>query len=142
MGVEMKEKKTGQLIGAIFGDIVGIVLVNSVMIWRQWTQGVILETWMDILWAANLSLIVQLAGNLLLIFYRQRAFSVFMDVVFSAVSLISLIVFFIVFPIDFSVLVGDWLNTVLKVIVIVGMGGTFIGFVVNLVRLLTGRWHD
>jgi hypothetical protein len=142
MGVKMKEKKTGQLIGAIFGNIVGIILVNSIMVWRQWTQGVILETWMDILWAANLSLIVQLAGNLVLIFYRQRAFSVFMDVVFSAVSLVSLIVFFIVFPIDFSVLVGDWLNTVLKVVVIVAMGGTLIGFIVNLVRLLTGRWHD
>lgn len=138
----MKEKKTGQLIGAIIGNIIFFVLVNSVVIWRQRTQGVILETWIDALWAMNLSIIVQLVGNLILIFYRRPAFAVFMNAVFSAASLTALIVFYIVFPIDFSALVGAWLNTTVKVIVIVSMAGALIGLTVNLIRLLTGRWHD
>jgi hypothetical protein len=142
MEAEMKQKKTGELMWAVICNAIGIVLVNSVMAWRHLTQGVILESWVEILWAANLSLMVQLAGNLILIFYRPPAMAVFMNVVFSAASLVSMIVFYIVFPINFAVLVGTWLNTVIKVLIVVGMGGACIALIVNLVRLMTGRWHD
>ena len=135
----MKEKKTGEFIGGIVANILGIALVNSVLFWRQWTHGVVLESWIDILWAANLSLIVQVAGNLLLTFYRPPRFYALIQAVFAAVGLVSVIVFYIVFPLDFSRIVSIWLNTLLKTILIIAMVGTSIGFIVHLVRLVLGR---
>ncbi len=135
----MKEKRTGELVAGIIGNILAIVIINTALLWRQWTHGVVLESWVDILWAANLSLLVQIAGNLILVFYRPpRAYWLF-QALFAAVGLVSLIVFYIVFPLDFSQLVGIWLNTLLKIIMIIGMIGTLIGFVVHLVRLVLGK---
>ena len=132
----MREKTTGDYVGAIVGNIVALVLVNTVLLWRQYTRGVVLATWADILWAANLSLGIQIIGNFLLCFFRPSWFSALMRAVFAAAGLVSIIVFFIVFPLDFSHLAGTWLNTLLKVLLMLGMAGAVIGFLVELVRFI------
>ncbi|HTP58653.1 MAG TPA: hypothetical protein VMM82_07020 [Spirochaetia bacterium] len=137
----MKEKTTGDYIGAIVGNIIAIVFVNTVLLWRQYTHGVILASWADILWAANLSLGVQIVGNFLLCFFRPSWFSALLRAAFAAAGLVSIIVFFIVFPLDFSRLVGTWLNTLLKVLLMIGMAGTAIGFLVEMVRFIRGAAH-
>ena len=132
----MKEKTTADYVGAIIGDVIGLVFMNTVLLWRQYTHGVILESWAAILWAANLSLGVQMVGNFLLCFFRPAWFSALMRAAFAAAGLLSIIVFFIVFPLDFSRLVGTWLNTLLKVLLMAGMAGTVVGFLVELVRFI------
>jgi hypothetical protein len=132
----MKEKRTGEFLGSAFGNVVAIVFMNTVMLWRQYTHGVILPTWSDILWAANISLAVQIAGNLLLASYRPSWFYELIQTAFAAAGLLSVIVFFIVFPLDFSLIVGNWLNTLLKVLVIVGIGGTVLSLVIHFVRFI------
>jgi hypothetical protein len=138
----MKQMKTGDIVGSIIGNAIAIVLVNSIPVWRQYTNGVVLETWMEILWAANLSLLTQLLGNLILFFYRPPAFAVFMKAVFAAASLVGLIVFFLVYPLDFSAVGIAWLNSFVKVVLAIAMGGTLLSLIMNLVRLATGRWHE
>jgi hypothetical protein len=134
----MKEKKTGDFVGAVIVNIIVCVILNTLLLWRQWTQGVILESWIDILWAANISLGVQITGNLLLAFYRPPRVQALMRALFAAAGLLSAIVFFIVFPMDFSHLVGDWLNTLLKVLLMVGIGVSLIALVIELVRFILG----
>jgi hypothetical protein len=130
----MKEKTTGDYVGAMIGNVIVLVFMNTVLLWRQHTQGVILESWADILWAANVSLGAQIVGSFLLCFFRPAWFSALMRAAFAAAGLLSIIVFFVVFPFDFSRLVGTWLNTLLKVLLMVGMAGTVVGFLVELVR--------
>lgn len=137
----MREKKTGDYAGAIVGNLILLVFMNTLLLWRQHTQGVVLESWADILWAADISLGAQIIGNLLLCFYRPRLLTTFVRCVFAAAGLLSIIVFFIVFPLDFSHLVGPWLNTLLKVLLIIGIGGTLIGLVVELVQLIRAASH-
>ena len=138
----MKQKRTSEFVGAVIGNAVALVLVNSVPAWLHYAQGVVLETWTNVLWASNLSLCTQILGNLILIFYRPPAFSVFMKLVLAAASLVGLIVFFIVFPLNFSAIGAVWLNTFVKVVLAIGMGGTLLGFIINFFRLATGRWHE
>jgi len=132
----MREKKTGDYVGAIVGNIIVLVFMNTVLLWRQYTQGVVLASWADILWAVNVSLGAQIVGNFLLCFYRPSWFSALMRAAFAATGLMSAIVFFIVFPLDFSRLVGAWLNTTLKVLLMMGMAGAIIGFLVEMVRFI------
>ncbi len=137
----MKEQTTGHFVGAILGNVFGILLFNSVLLWRTYTRGVILDTWIDILWATNLSLGIQMLGNLLLAFYRPPRFYALMRALFAAASLLSVIVFYIVFPLDFSGIVGAWLNTLLKVLLFVSMAVAMITAIVHLVRFIAGPGH-
>jgi hypothetical protein len=132
----MRERRTGEFIGAAVFTIIMIVLMNSAPVWRPWTQGVVLPRWSDILWAANLSLAAQVIGNLLLASYRPPWFLALMQTVFAAGGLLSVIVFLIVFPLDFSQVVGEWLNTLVRLALMVGIAGSAIALVVNLVRFL------
>ncbi len=134
----MKEKKTIDFVGAIIGAMIGLVFVNTVLLWSRLTHGVILDSWANILWAANLSMAVQIIGNLVLAIYRPARLYSFMQAIFAAVGLVSLIVFFNVFPLDFSQIVGSWLNLFFKVILVLAMIGTLIGMIVNLVRTILG----
>jgi hypothetical protein len=137
----MKEKKTMEFVGAIFGDVIGLAIVNTVPLWLHLTNGVVKESWVNILWAANLSFAVQIAGNLILAVYRPARLYAFIQAIFAAVGLVSVIVFYTVFPLDFSLIVGNWLNLLTKAVLIIAMVGTSISIVVNLVRTLLGTQY-
>jgi len=134
----MKEKKTMEFMGAILGAIIGLAIMNTVPLWLHLTNGVLLESWVNILWAVNLSFAVQIAGNFTLAIYRPARLYTFMQAIFVATGLIGVIVFYTVFPLDFSVIVGNWLNQLIKVILIIAMVGASIGIIVNLVRTVLG----
>jgi hypothetical protein len=136
----VREKKSHELVGAVIGNIIGLAVLNTVILWRPFTHGVILDTWVSILWAANLSLIVQVAGHAMLAFYRPARFYAFVEMVFAGLGLLSVIVFFLVFPIDFSAISLPALNTVTRIALWCGMAGSAIATIVWLVRMLAG--HD
>jgi len=133
----MRQRRTGEYVGAVFGNVVALVLVNLVLLGRPWTRGVVLESWVDILWAADLSLVVQIVGNLVLAFYRPAWLDALLRLFFSAAGLLSLVVFYAVFPLDFSSFVGEWLNLTVRIALVAGMAGTIIGGIVQLVRFFT-----
>ena len=134
----MKEKKTMEFIGAVIGAIVGLVIVNTVPLWSHLTHGVILESWVKILWAANLSMVAQIIGNLVLAVYRPARLYSFVQAILAIAGLVSVIVFFNVFPLDFSQVVGSWMNIFLKAVLILAMFGTAVGILVYLVRAVIG----
>jgi hypothetical protein len=138
----MKEKKTLEFVVSVVANLIGIAIINTAIIWRQYTKGVILESWIEILWAANLSMIVQIVGNLLLAIYRPARMYSLLQAIFAGVGLVSVVVFYHVFPLDFSQIVGSWLNTLLKAVLIIAMAGLSIAIVVNLVRAVTGTQYD
>lgn len=134
----MKEKKTRELTASSIANLIGIVLFNTVPLWRQYAQGVVLEDFVRILWAANLSFLVQLAGNLSLMFYRPPRFAAFIQIFTTSAALFSMIVFFTIFPLDFSQVGLEWVNTAMKVVLIAAMGGTGIALIVQIVQLSVG----
>ena len=127
--------------GAIIGALIALVAINIYPLWQPLTRGVVTDAWPAILWAADLSLVAQIGGSLVLLFWRPRWLRNLFEVVFSATGLLSVAVFFAVFPLDFSLVVGEWLNTMLRVILIIGIAGAGIGLVVNLVRFLVFSWQ-
>ena len=137
----MKEKRTSEFIGAFIGGILSLVIVNSFPLWRPLTHGIVLETWLYILWAANLSIIVQMAGNLFLAIYRPARLYSFLQVIMAAAGLISVIVFYRVFPLDFSQVVGNWLNILMRIALVLGMVGSAIAILVHLVRVIIGTQY-
>lgn len=137
----MKEKKTSECIGVMIGGVIGLIIVNSVPLWAHLTNGIILESWSNILWAANLSMALQIAGNLFLAIYRPARFYSFIQLILALAGLLSVIVFFQVFPLDFSRVVGNWVNIMAKVLLVVGIVGSIIACIVYLVRTILGTGY-
>ncbi len=138
----MREKKTADYVSAVVVNIIVLVFVNTLLAWRQHTQGIVLETWAEVLWALDISIGLQIAGNLVLCFYRPAWFSALFRAAFAATGLLSIIVFYVVYPLDFSHAVGAWLDTAFRIVLIVGMAGSVIGFVVELVRFITAAARE
>jgi hypothetical protein len=133
----MIEKSKGGFLGSVIWTLAVLVAVNTAMFWRHWTQGVVLTTWTRALWAMNASLGVQLVGNVLLTPYHPGWFYELMQAVFGAASLLVTIVFLVVFPLDFSVIGAAWANTMVRVLVILGIGGSALTFIIHLVRFIS-----
>jgi hypothetical protein len=134
-------RRSGDYAGAMIGNIIALVLFNLYPLWRPLTAGVVTDRWEAILWAVDLSLLLQIGGNFILVFRRPRWLRHLLEIAFSATGLLSAAVFFAVFPLDFSPLVGAWLDTLMRVLLVLGMAGAAIGVVVGLVRLLTSFAH-
>ena len=105
---------------------------------RPYTRGVVLESFVGILWAANISFLVQLAGNVSLMFYRLPRFAALVQILTTSAGLLSLIVFFSAFPLDFSQIGIAWVNSALKVVLIAGMAGAALALVVQTAQLAVG----
>jgi hypothetical protein len=114
------------------------VIVNTVPLWSRLTHGVILDSWVNILWAANLSMFAQIVGNSMLAVYQPARLYSFVQGIMAAAGLVSVIVFFNVFPLDFSQVIGSWLNVLTKAALILAMFGTSIGIIVYMVRAVIG----
>jgi hypothetical protein len=138
----MKKKTTTHFIVLFVMEAVEMALMNTAPLWLAYTQGVILPNWTAMLWAVNVSLIVRMACNLLLVFRRPARLYLFIQSLATAMGLLSIIVFLVVFPINFGAIGAAWLNTVLVVFSVIGLTGGTIGVIVNLVRAIRGAEYE
>ena len=136
----MKEKKTAELAFSIAWSLVFLVAINLAPVWQPFTRGVVLTSFFAALWALSLSTIVQIVGNVCLVFYRPPRFNAIVQLFITASSLVAMIVFFLLFPLDFGAIGLAWINSVLRIVFIVGMCGAGIAVIVELVQLGT-QWN-
>jgi hypothetical protein len=127
-----RRRITDYIFTAVF-DIAFLVIVNKI---PDWNIAFITDSFPDILWAVNTSLSVSLAGNLILIVFHPRFLHHLFNAVFSVFGILATSVILSVFPFDFSHVVGQWLNTVVRIALIVGIVGSAISVVVNMVKAI------
>ncbi len=120
-------------VAAVIANGVFLFLVNAL---SSWNLGFITSEFPAVLTPVNLSLIAQIVGYAALLFYHPQSLYHAAKMVFAGFSISALIALFTVFPFDFGVLAGPWLNTVVRVTFVVGMVGSGISAVVNLVKLV------
>jgi hypothetical protein len=71
-------------------------------------------------------------------FHRPPRFAALVQILTTSAGLLSLVVFFSVFPLDFSQIGIAWVNSALKVVLIAGMAGAALALVVQAVQLAAG----
>ena len=118
-------------IPAIIFNIILIIVLNKI---PDWNIVFITESFPDILWAVNMSLAVHIVGNFILIFIHPLFIHHLANAAFSVFSLIATFIIFTVFPFDFSEIVGDWLNILIRLCLIIGIVGAAISIVVHVVK--------
>jgi hypothetical protein len=127
----MPRKHLADYILAVAFDIAFLVIVNKI---PEWNIPFITDTFPGVLWALNTSIVVSLAGNLILIFFHPRFLHHLLNALFALIGILALSLLLSVFPFDFADLVGDWLNKLLRVVLIAAIVGSAIGAVVHLVK--------
>jgi len=126
-------RRMSDYIFAVIFNIAFLVVVNKV---PDWNILFITDSFTDILWAVNTSLAVSLAGNLILIFFHPRFLHHLLNAVFAVFGILAASVMLSVFPFDFSQVTGEWLNIVVRIALIVGIVGSAISVVVNIVKAI------
>lgn len=124
------ERKPSAYIGSIIGALIALWIVNSI---PGWSWRFITSDFPAILWAANLSLGVQIAANALLVFLHPRFLHYFGQAVMNAAALLSLVITVTVFPFNFDAVFvpGD---TIVRIVLIVACVGTGIALIVNALK--------
>lgn len=118
-------------IPSVIFNIILLIVLNKI---PDWNIVFITSSYPDILRAVNMTLIVHIVGNVILIFIHPLFTHHLANAVFSVFSLIAAWVIFSVFPFDFSEIVGAWLNTLIRVCLIIGIVGSAISIVVHVVK--------
>lgn len=126
------ERSIGAYVGAIVANGILLFVVNKV---PSWNLGFITGEYPAVLWAMNLSLLVQIGGSFALIFFHPRLLHHLANVVFNGFSLLALVIVLTVFPISFA---AQWGNTVARVVLIVAIVGTSIGAVTHVFKAIGG----
>ncbi|MGK3649691.1 hypothetical protein [Pseudarthrobacter enclensis] len=127
--------------GGIGSALVNAVLLWAINIWPGWRAVPFLTGDVElVLGAVNASLIAGITANLLFAVVRSRGLQALGNLVVLAFGLAALIRLWDVFPFDFS---GGWSGwtAVARAFLVLGMAGTVIGAVAELVALfrsLTG----
>lgn len=126
--------------GGIFDGIFLYVLHQL----PRWNVPFLTPAYPQILPAVTVSLAVQMVLYAVLIVVHPLWLHYLAQVTFAAVSAVALVVTLRVFPFDFSRLVDPWLNTLVRILLIIGFVGTLISGVVNLFHFLRalGRRPD
>jgi len=129
-GRKDKDRSVGAYIAGVVANAIVLFLVNKV---PDWNLPFITNGYTAVLWALNLSILVQIGGNALLIFVHPRFLHYLAQTVFNVFSLLAIVVVVAVFPLDFSFITGV-INPIVRIALIVGAVATGITAIVNLLR--------
>jgi len=126
---DVTERRPAGYAGTIVVNIVALWFVNSVPGW-EWSF--ITADFPAVLWALNLSIAFQIAGNALLLFVHPRPVHYLVQAALDVVSLLALVVLVSVFPFAFA---GPG-NLIARIVLFTAIFGTVVSAIVNALRTI------
>jgi len=136
VGFLEETKKSGQkseYIAAIIFNLIWWYIVNNLLNWQVYF---VTNAFNEVLWIINLSIIVSIIGNALLLFYSPERLRHGVKIVINIVSFIAVYLVWELFPFNFYNSFYDWLFSLL---LILGMIGIAIATIVEIYLLVTGK---
>lgn len=126
-------------VGYVVGAAVNVILLLLVNTWPGWAALPFLTTaFADVLGWVNLSITTGVMANLVYLVADPPRLRAAGDVLVTAVGLVPLAALWQTFPFTFPGQSIDW-ELVVRILLGLGLGGSVIGIVAALVRLVTGR---
>jgi len=121
---------------AIVVNLVGLAFLHLHAWWRPWLGGVVTERFAELLWVANLTALVQVTGNFVLLRWWTRLPRAVVNLAFSSVGILGVLVTWSVFPFDLTRF-GAGAALGARVVLSLGLVGAFIGGAAQVVRVVT-----
>ena len=111
------ERTSGYFIAIIF-NIIFLYIVNNLLNWQIYF---ITPAFNEVLWIINLSIIVTIIGNTLLLLYSPESFSHLMKIIMNTINFIAVYFVYEVFPFNFYNSFFNWGLSIFLVLVMIGL---------------------
>lgn len=127
------------------GDYIANMIFNLIFLWvvnkvPEWNLGFIRDNYNVVLWILNLNILIQIGGNLLMAMTEFSPVRYLSRVIMEASSFLINIVLFYIYPFDFTNFHGlFWIDTILPVLLIIGMAVSALKVLANLWKLIFWR---
>jgi hypothetical protein len=129
-----RKKHAGESIAAIIWNLILLWVINKAPAWDLPFINIHYET---VLWILNLNIIAHIAGHALILLFHFRWLRYLVNGVLAAAGLVTLLALYFIYPFDFSGLdAWTWMDVVLPIVFIIGMVGSGIGMIVNILKLI------
>ena len=127
-----REQKSEYFVAIIF-NLIFFYIVNNLLNWQVYF---ITNSFNEVLWIINLSIIITIIGNILLLLYSPERFRHLMKIILNIVAFIAVYFVYIVFPFNFYNSFYDWGFSILMILAMIGI---IIAIIVEIYLLVTGK---
>lgn len=127
-----REQKSEYFVAIIF-NLIFLYIVNNLLNWNIYF---ITNTFNDVLWIINLSIIIAIIGNILLLLYSPERFRHVVKIILNIISFIAVYIVYTVFPFNFYNSFYDWAFGILLILAMIGI---VIAVVIEIYLLITGK---
>ena len=127
-----REQKSEYFVAIIF-NLIFFYIVNNLLNWQVYF---ITNSFNEVLWIINLSIIITIIGNILLLLYSPERFRHLMKIILNIVAFIAVYFVYIVFPFNFYNSFYDWGFSILLILAMIGI---IIAIIVEIYLLVTGK---
>jgi len=131
-----KPKPIGRKAGYFIAIVVNALLILVFNNLLNWGVPFVTDSFRVCLWPINLSLAATLIANGAFLVYDPSWFRHLAQLTLNIIAFAALMTIYVIFPLDFN---GANLEPVARLVLVVAMVGTAIGFVVELVKLILRR---
>lgn len=130
----IKEKsKKSEYIATIIFNLIFLYIFNNLLNWHIYF---VTNSFNEVLWIVNLSIIVSIIGNALLVVYDPVRFRHLVKIIINIVSFAAVYLVYEVFPFNFYNSFYNWGFSILLILVMIGI---IIGTIVEIYLLITGK---
>ena len=128
-----RRERNQEYFTAIIFNFIFLYIFNNLLNWHIYF---VTNALTQVLWIINLSIVVAIVGNFLMLLYRPDWFRHITKIVLNIVAFVAIYLVYIVFPFNFS---NSFLNWGLSVLLILAMIGVIIATIVEVYLLITGK---
>ena len=126
-------ERNGEYVAAIIINLIFLYIFNNLLNWHVYFVTSALN---EVLWIINLSIIVAIIGNFLMLLYKPDWFRHVTKIVLNIFAFAAVYLVYIVFPFNFN---NSFINGGLAILLILAMIGIIIASIVELFLLITKR---
>ncbi len=130
---DIGKERNGEYIGAIIVNIILLYIFNNLLNWHIYF---VTNVFNEVLWIINLSIVVHIIGNFLMLLYRPEWFRHITKIVLNIVAFAVVYLVYTVFPFNFY---NSFFNWGLSIILILALIGIIIATIVEIYLLITGK---
>lgn len=129
----IKSQQKSEYFVAIIFNLIFLYIVNNLLNWHVYF---VLNTFNDVLWIINLSVIATIIGNVLLLLYSPERFRHVMKIILNIFAFVAVYFVYVVFPFNFY---NSFYNWAFGILLILAMIGIIIAIIVEIYLLVTGK---
>jgi len=128
-----EQSKKSEYVVAIIVNLIGFYIFNNLLNWHIYF---VTKAFNEVLWIINLSILIAIIGNALLLLYSPERLRHGVKIVINIVSFIAVYIVWKVFPFNFYNSFYNWLFSILLILAMIGI---FIATIVEFYLLVSGK---